>query len=218
MNRAAASLLVAVTLAGCASGSTVDDSATTVPVSAPQVAEVPTPDTDPVELSTTVVTEASQVDNSAATTVEEVGVLPEGFSTATVRITEPDGTTCDVCMWLADDAAERGRGLMGVTDLGEPVGMVFHFDELRNGNFFMFQTVTPLSIAWFDGDGVFVSATDMDPCVFEDSAQCERFPAAGPYLSAIEVFQGDLAAVGIEPGSTAVIVPGTEAERCSATL
>ena len=206
----AASLLVMVAFAGCASGGEVDESATTVAPAATQVSEglTPTPDTEPAELSTTVVTEPSQVD----------GVQPEGFSTATVRVTKPDGEVCEVCLWLADDASERGRGLMGVTDLGEPVGMVFLFDQLVAGNFFMFQTVTPLSIAWFDDDGAFVSATDMDPCPFDDPALCERFPAAGPYLAAIEVFQGDLASIGIEPGSTAVIVPGSEAEGCPTTL
>jgi hypothetical protein len=33
---------------------------------------------------------------------------------------------------------------------------------------------------------------------------------------AIEVFQGDLESVGIEPGSAAVVLPGTEAEGCPA--
>ena len=69
-----------------------------------------------------------------------------------------------------------------------------------------------------DDDGAFVSTTDMDPCVSKDSASCERFPAAGPYMSAIEVFRGDLASVGIVSGSTAVIVPGTESATCPTTL
>ena len=195
----------------------VVESATTVAPAATQVAPDAGSVSDVGELATTVVTGAGEADSPGDTVAEEPGgVQPEGFTTTTVRITKPDGEVCDVCMWLADDADERGRGLMGVTDLGDAAGIVFAFDELRFGNFFMFETVTPLSIAWFDDVGSFVSSADMDPCPFEDSSRCERFPADGPYMSAIEVFQGDLAALGIGPGSTAVIVEGTEAERCPA--
>lgn len=173
---------------------------------------------DSTELSTTVVTDAGQVDESVVATTDAPGVRPEGFTTTTVRITTPDGEVCEVCMWLADDAAERGRGLMGVTDLGDAAGMAFVFDRPTTGSFYMFQTVTPLSIAWFAPDGGIVSTTDMEPCAFTDSAACERFAAGGQFDLAIEVFQGDLASVGIVAGSTADIVAGTEAETCPATL
>jgi len=214
-----------MTLVGCASNRDSVGPATTVAPTADRVAEVltPNPETDPGELSTTVVTDASEIDNTTEpivepTLAESSGVQPEGFTTVTVRITKTDGEVCEVCMWLADDANERGQGLMGVTDLGDAAGMIFAFDQLRNGNFFMFQTVTPLSIAWFDDAGVFFSATNMDPCLFEDSSLCERFSPGGPYMSAIEVFQGDLASIGIEPGAAAVIVPGTETDGCPTTL
>ena len=212
--------MMTMACAACASGDDSTESATSVAPAATQGADVltPTPDADLGEFSTTLATDARQVEDSVDTVPEPIGVQPEGFTTTTVRITKPDGDVCELCMWLADDSAERGRGLMGVTDLGDAAGMIFAFEQLRSGSFFMFQTVTPLSIAWFDDDGAFVSATDMDPCVSEDSALCERFPAGGPFMSAIEVFQGDLAAVGIEPGSTAVIVAGSEAATCPASL
>ena len=129
-------------------------------------------------------------------------------------------------MWLADTADERGQGLMGVTSLGTPEGMAFVWDEPRAGWFFMFQTVTPLSIAWFgppdgddggdggDGGGALVSTADMEPCLSENSADCERFSAGGDYVLAIEVFQGDLASIGIAEGSTARLLPDTEAPDC----
>lgn len=152
-------------------------------------------------------------------TSPELAVLPEGFTTAMVEITEADGTVCELCMWLADSADERGRGLMGVTSLGTPRGMAFVWEEPTAGSFFMFQTVTPLSIAWFGAPdagagGALVSVADMEPCLAENSAECERFSSGGDYVLAIEVLQGDLASIGITDGATARLVPGTEATDC----
>jgi uncharacterized membrane protein (UPF0127 family) len=167
-------------------------------------------DTEPA-LTPTVRDTASDVEP------EITGVTPEGFTTATVRITEADGRTCEVCMWLADQSSERRRGLMGVTDLGDAHGMAFLFDRTTAGDFFMFQTVTPLSIAWFAADGAFVSSTDMDPCPSDDSAECERFAPGGGYVLAIEVFQGDLESIGITDGARAEVLGGTELDRCPQT-
>ena len=85
----------------------------------------------------------------------DVGVL--GDPASPVEITKADGEVCEVCMWLADSADERGRGLMGVTSLGTPEGMAFVWEQPTAGAFLMFQTVTPLSIAWFGDDGALVS-------------------------------------------------------------
>lgn len=152
-----------------------------------------------------------------ATSTTDEGVLPEGFSTALVEITEASGEVCEVCVWLADSADELGQGLMGVTSLGTAKGMAFVWGQPTAGSFFMFQTVTPLSIAWFGADGALVSTADMNPCVGEDSAACERFPAGGEFVLAIEVFQGDLASIGITDGATARLVPGSEALDCPLT-
>ncbi len=149
------------------------------------------------------------IDDSGA-----AGVTPSGFTTATVRITEADGTTCEVCMWLADEASERSRGLMGVTDLGEAAGMAFVFEAPIDGAFYMFQTVTPLSIAWFGADGAVVSTTDMEPCADALPDACQRYPAGAEFQLAIEVFQGGLADLGIGAGSRAEVVAGTEAPTC----
>jgi len=147
---------------------------------------------------------------------ETADVQPEGFTTVTVEITKADGTTCEVCLWLADSAEERGQGLMGVTDLGTAAGMAFVFEQPTNGSFYMFQTVTPLSIGWFAPGGALVSTADMAPCESDDSSQCEQFPAGAEFDLAIEVFRGDLAAVGIEPGVSARVIEGTEAAACPA--
>jgi uncharacterized membrane protein (UPF0127 family) len=173
---------------------------------------------DPVvDRETVVVAQDSTGDPAPPSIVPEtVGVQPERFTTATVEIIQADGTICEVCMWLADTAEERGRGLMGVTDLGTAAGMAFVFEQPTSGSFYMFQTVTALSIGWFAPGGALVSMADMAPCESDDSNQCERFPAGADFDLAIEVFQGDLAAVGIEPGSSARVITGTEAEACPA--
>ena len=192
-------VLLGVT-AACADGGDSSAPATTVaPVENPDPTTVASPAPDTTE---------------ASSTEPPAGVQPEGFTTATVRITKVDGEVCEFCMWLADDGVERGRGLMGVTDLGEPVGMVFRYESAVDGAFFMFRTPTPLSIAWFGADGGFVSAADMTPCLAEDSVDCERYRARAPFLLAIEVFEGGLDELGITPGSSAAVVAGTEADEC----
>lgn len=163
--------------------------------------------------------ESAQVESPASvvpsTDLQPVGVQPQGFTTITARVTKADGEVCEVCLWLADDVAERGRGLMGVTDLGEPSGMAFRFEEAVNGNFFMFQTPTPLSIAWFAPDGSIVGVADMAPCLETNSADCERYSPGSSYDLVIETFEGDLADLGIGPGSVVQMVEGSESANCA---
>ncbi|MEM1331851.1 MAG: DUF192 domain-containing protein [Actinomycetota bacterium] len=140
------------------------------------------------------------------------GVLPESFTTVTVRITDAAGDVCEVCLWLADDGAERSRGLMGVTDLGEPVGMLFRFDQPTSGNFFMFGTPMPLSIAWFGTDGRHVAETDMTPCLVDDASSCERYGPGADYVLAVEMVQDELDVIGIGAGSTLTVLD--EHEDC----
>jgi uncharacterized membrane protein (UPF0127 family) len=144
----------------------------------------------------------------------EAGRQPEGFTTIQALITETDGEVCEVCLWLADDSAERGRGLMGVTDLGDPVGMAFRFDEPTAGSFYMFQTPTPLSIAWFGRNGSHVGSADMPPCLDRPAGECPLYSPGAEYDLAIEVFEGGLEALGLVPGSRVELVEGSESERC----
>jgi len=147
-------------------------------------------------------------------TSSPVEVEPQGFSTIAARITKANGEVCDVCLWLADSAEERRRGLMGVTDLGEPVGMAFLFDEARSGSFFMFRTPTPLSIAWFDVDGSIVGMTDMAPCLDTPPADCPRYSPGSSYQLAVETFLEGHTNLGIEEGSSVQLLAGTESPAC----
>jgi predicted secreted protein len=62
-------------------------------------------------------------------------VRPEGFTQVMLRVVESTGEVCEICVWLADAGDERSRGLMGVTDLGEPVGMAFAYSAATAGRF-----------------------------------------------------------------------------------
>lgn len=132
--------------------------------------------------------------------------LADAFGTVTVRVTMPDGTVREWCLWLADTDPLRQRGLMFVTDEGlegHP-GMLFLFNEDHDGGFWMRNTRLPLSIAYLGADGRPVSMTDMTPCPDTD-ATCPSYAARAPYRSAVEVPAGRLDDLGIVEGATVEI-------------
>ena len=128
-------------------------------------------------------------------------MTPEGFEAVAGEITAGDGEVCAVCLWAAATPEQRGRGLMAVTDMGGADGMVFLFGEPTTSAFWMRDTPMPLSIAFFDAAGAFVSAADMAPCLDGAPEDCPHYQAGGPYTSAIEVPQGGLDELLIGPGS-----------------
>lgn len=106
------------------------------------------------------------------------------------------------CALLAETQAQQGLGLMNRTDLGGYDGMIFKFASDTNGAFYMKDTPLPLSIAFFDATGQFVSTTDMAPCIRQ--ASCPTYSAARPYRWALEVPQGALPRLAIGPGTRLV--------------
>jgi len=108
-------------------------------------------------------------------------------------------TPTQQCALLAATEQQRARGLMTVTDLKGYAGMVFRYSADSAGGYYMKNTPMPLSIAWFAADGSFVSSTDMAPC--GDRSDCPIYSASGPYRYALEVPQGQLASLGVGPGS-----------------
>lgn len=131
----------------------------------------------------------------------------EGFGQTGFRIegVDPARASAVRCALLAETPEQHSRGLMGRRDLFGYDGMLFDFKEEHSGQFYMKDTPLPLSIAWFDGSGRFVSATDMAPCL--DQPECPLYSAVRPYRYALEVAQGGLPALGIGPGSRLVVVP-----------
>jgi hypothetical protein len=67
----------------------------------------------------------------------------------------------------------------------------------------MKDTLIPLSIAWFDAAGRYVSETDMTPC--GSATICPLYHAAAPYTVAVEVAKGGLGHLGIGAGSSLTV-------------
>jgi uncharacterized membrane protein (UPF0127 family) len=112
------------------------------------------------------------------------------------------------CALLAATSEQHSQGLMGRTDLAGYDGMLFRFDDDTQTSFYMKDTLIPLSIAWFDAEGRFMSTTDMPPC--GDEPVCPTYGPDEPYRYALEVPQGGLEPLGIGPGARLLI----GAERC----
>jgi len=106
------------------------------------------------------------------------------------------------CALLAETPAQQELGLMNRTDVGGYDGMLFRFSTDFTGSFYMKDTPLPLSIAFFDATGRFVSTADMTPCIHQ--ADCPLYNAAGAYRYALEVPQGALPRLGIGPGTRLV--------------
>ena len=130
-------------------------------------------------------------------------VSPEGFGTVYVRVTDPDGEVCERCMWMATSGEQRARGLMGVTDLGGPAGMVFAYTDPAVRRFWMKDTLLPLSIAFADAGGTVVGTADMDPCTADP---CPNFGPDAAFSLAVEVPQGSLGELGLVEGSTVELI------------
>lgn len=125
-----------------------------------------------------------------------------GVDEAALRVTTVDGREVVGCVLVADSRDERSRGLMEVTDLGEHDGMAFLFEGDTTSGFWMRNTPTPLTIAYYDAAGAFVAADDMEPC--DDRLDCPVYPAPPrPYRVAIEVPRGRAPGLGLAAGSTA---------------
>ncbi len=101
----------------------------------------------------------------------------------------------------ADSPAERQQGLMGRTSLGADEGMVFMFGDAADGpvtsEFWMKDTLIPLSIAFWDADGRIVGIRDMDPCTIDP---CPTYGSPEPYVGALEVNDGFFTEHGVTTG------------------
>ena len=109
------------------------------------------------------------------------------------------------CALLAATVQQQNQGLMNRTDLSGYDAMLFQFERDTQGEFYMKDTLIPLSIAWFDAEGDFVSATDMAPCGDEDP--CPTYGAEAAYRYALEVQEGGLGPLGIGPGTRLLVGP-----------
>jgi uncharacterized membrane protein (UPF0127 family) len=117
--------------------------------------------------------------------------------------TKPDPGATPFCVLVAETPQQRAQGLTGRPDLGGYDAMLFLFPQDTDAKFHMRNTPLPLTIAFFESGGAFVSSADMAPC--GNSSRCPRYAATGRYRTAIEVPQGGLARLKIGPGSRLIL-------------
>lgn len=159
-------------------------------------------------------TTTSDATTTSATQASTGGRTPlEGFGTVLVEVTAADGSTCEVCLLLAETPAQRTQGLMEVTDptLGGFDGMLFAFrDRPGSGGFWMRNTRLPLTGVFFDADGAFLDAIPMVPCPDETSdADCPRYGPGQDFGTVIELTTIDPDEVLMAEGSTIEIKGST---------
>jgi uncharacterized protein len=121
---------------------------------------------------------------------EQTGAeLPSGSPTFAPgkALIDTGGDSVLIDVEVAETPEQRQFGLMFRESLGERSGMVFLFFETTSGAFWMKNTVIPLSIAFFDGEGIIRAILDMEPCK-EDS--CRLYHPRVSYTGALEVNQG----------------------------
>jgi len=96
---------------------------------------------------------------------------------------------------IADDPAERERGLMYRKSMGDTEGMLFEWPEEDQRAFWMHNTYIPLDILFIDGSGKIVS-------IARNAAPMDEtpLPSYAPAKGVLEINGGLAAKLGVKPG------------------
>lgn len=108
----------------------------------------------------------------------------------------------ELVLEVADTAAERAVGLMRRTSVTAGTGMVFRYDALSEGRFYMFQVPIPLT-AVFIREGRVVSSVVMPPCAATAPQDCPTYGADGPFDTVVETDPATLP--DVQPGDAYVL-------------
>ncbi|GAB2663879.1 DUF192 domain-containing protein [Arenimonas aestuarii] len=108
---------------------------------------------------------------------------------------------------VADDHAERNRGLMFRESLADGTGMLFVHDAERPLAYWMKNTKIPLDIFYFDASRRLVSVSrGVPPCSLGD--RCPSYPSRGPAQYVLELNAGQASVLGTKAGDTITFGPG----------
>ncbi len=105
---------------------------------------------------------------------------------------------------IADEDHERAYGLMYRPRMRADLGMAFLYESDTDGGFWMKNTLIPLSIAFFDSNGVILRIMDMEPCTDDP---CPVYDPDVSYRGALEVNQGAFGDWGISEGDHVEVDP-----------
>ena len=108
---------------------------------------------------------------------------------------------------IADDEAERARGLMFRDVLADGTGMLFiHPDEAPHA-YWMKNTRIPLDILYFDSGRRLVSQQrNVPPCTLGDA--CPAYPSSAPARYVLELNAGEAARLNLGDGAQLHLGPG----------
>jgi uncharacterized membrane protein (UPF0127 family) len=108
---------------------------------------------------------------------------------------------------VADDDAERARGLMFREELPADRGMLFLHEREEPQAYWMKNTKIPLDILYFDSQRRLVSQQrDVPPCSLGDG--CPPYPSTGPARYVLELNAGQAARIGLRDGAELTFGPG----------
>ncbi|RYE56399.1 MAG: DUF192 domain-containing protein [Rhizobiaceae bacterium] len=100
---------------------------------------------------------------------------------------------------LADDDAERARGLMFRDAMANDHGMLFIHDAQEPQAYWMKNTKIPLDILYFDdGRKLVAQQRDVPPCSLGDA--CPSYPSDAPARYVLELNAGEAARLGLKDG------------------
>jgi uncharacterized membrane protein (UPF0127 family) len=102
---------------------------------------------------------------------------------------------------IADDDAERSRGLMFRDRMDADRGMLFVFDDSAPRSFWMLNTRIPLDILYFDAQRRLVSLhSRVPPC--GDARPCPTYPSRKAARYVLELNAGVAEQLGVRPGDS----------------
>ena len=107
---------------------------------------------------------------------------------------------------IADDDAERARGLMFRDALPISDGMLFIHDSQQPLAYWMKNTRIPLDILYFDDSRRLVSQRrDVPSCSAGD--RCPPYPSRAPARYVLELNAGQAASIGLKDGTELILGP-----------
>ena len=107
---------------------------------------------------------------------------------------------------VADDDAERARGLMFRDSMPAGHGMLFIHDREAPQAYWMKNTRIPLDILYFDDERRLVAQQrDVPPCSLGNG--CPSYPSNAPARFVLELNAGEAARLGLDDGAVITLGP-----------